>query len=57
MDIEGSSQPRLNPPSGKAVRRFWTAWLILLLAMLAGFIIVILIAAVAADPARVSPVG
>ena len=57
MDTEVSIQQRPDPPSGKAVRLFWTAWLILLLAILGGFIIIILIAAVAADPTRVSPAG
>jgi hypothetical protein len=57
MDIDAPNQAVFDPPSGKSVRRFWTAWLVLLLAMLAGFIIIILIAAVAADPARVSPAG
>ncbi len=44
-------------PSAQAVRRFWIALLVFLLAMLAGLVVIILIAAVAADPAHISPAG
>jgi hypothetical protein len=44
-------------PNARAVRRFWMAWLVLLLTLLAGVIIVILIAAVMADPTPISPAG
>ena len=57
MDVDAPIHQRTDPPSGKAVRRFWIAWLVLLLAMLAGLIVIVLIAAVEADPARISPAG
>ncbi len=44
-------------PSGKAIRRFWIAWLVLLLTLLAGLIMIILIATVVGDPAHISPAG
>jgi hypothetical protein len=44
-------------PNPRAVRRFWTAWLVVLLVMLAALVVVILIAAVEADPAYIPPAG
>jgi hypothetical protein len=44
-------------PSGTAIRRFWLAWLVLMLAILVCLIVTILIASIDADPGRVSPVG
>jgi hypothetical protein len=44
-------------PSSKAIRRFWIAWLVLLVAMLAGLIIIVLIATVVGAPAHISPAG
>ena len=57
MDVEPPIPNLTDPPSGKAVRRFWDAWLVFLLVVLASLIAIVLIAAVAADPASISPAG
>lgn len=50
-----NSVPEL--PSASAARRFWIAWLVFLLALLVGFVVIILIASVTGEPARIPPVG
>jgi hypothetical protein len=57
MDNEAHNVLVTDPFNSKSVRRFWMAWLLLLLAMLGGLIVIILIASVVADPARISPAG
>ena len=57
MDIPTHPQPIPELPSGSAVRRFWISWLVLLLVLLAAFVVIILIAALRAEPVSISPAG
>lgn len=57
MDANELLVPVPDVPNARAVRRFWTAWLIALLVMLAALIVIFLVAAVVAEPARISPAG
>ncbi|MCA9876758.1 MAG: hypothetical protein KC442_03220 [Thermomicrobiales bacterium] len=52
--VVASSAPQ---PSGRSNRRFWLAWLVFLLAVLAAFVAVILVGALATDPASIPPPG
>lgn len=47
----------VTPPSGQAVRRFWLAWLVFLLVLLAASVSIILVGALSTDPASIPPPG
>lgn len=55
MDTQAPNPSASERPSSKGVRRFWIAWLIFLITLLAAFTVIILIAAVASDSGNIPP--